>query len=232
LPFHIIAAQNLLWRNYEGTSIPAYGHTDGNGIIFDSFAYVNYSYPALAYGNVVCYNGGGAVQTDGSSNVTIANNSTYSNYLDLENPGTWRGEGNIWGPTSVTNTVVNNVFQNVTSGPGINSGSGSLTNNKSLNYQGGGQTGNVATNNILYPAQALNDSSGQFGGTGFGYPTGQTNSNPLYTALGSLPTASSNTLPCNLRPATGSPAIGKAISAPYIPSGVTNLGAYGPGALQ
>ena len=129
LPFHILTIQNLLWHNYMNSSVPV-DHTDGEGIIYDTWnnqvpltpSTVNYTYPGLIYGNVACFNGGGGVQLDSTAYITVANNSTYSNYLDVANTGTLRGDGNNWGANSNDNTWINNIFQNITSGTGINNG--------------------------------------------------------------------------------------------------------------
>jgi hypothetical protein len=175
----------------------------------------------LIYGNVACYNGGGGIQFDSANNVTVANNSTYANYLDLENSGTWRGEGSWWG-SSNSNVVVSNLFQNVTSGPGINSGSGSLASNEGLNLEAtaGVSGANVFTQNDSYPTAASSGSSNQE------TPTGQLNVNPLFVSLGSLPSSSTNTPPCNLQLQSGSPAIGTGTAEPYIPrKAPLNMGA-------
>jgi hypothetical protein len=229
LPFHIMTIKNLIWHNYMNSSVPA-NHTDGEGIIFDTWVNQTTAYttPGLIYGNVICYNGGGGIQFDNASYITVANNSTYSNYLDLANTGTWRGEGNNWYSDSNNNTWINNIFMNVTSGTGINSSergaTGSLANNIGLNFEQSG-AGNVATTNDSYPA-ALAVLNGATTPT----ETGNVHIAPAYTAVGTLPSSSTNTIPCNLRPTSGS--LPAATAASYIPSGVTKIGAYGPGALQ
>ena len=230
LPFHILTLNNILWHNYENSSISAAQHTDGDGIIYDTFTNQGtpYTYPSLIYGNVACFNGGGAIQLDSANNVTIANNSTYSNYLDLENGGTYRGECNNW-QSSSNNTWINNICMNVTSGAGINSGSGKLSNNLGLSIlsPASNASGNTFTSNISYPTAPYSNSTAQSGGTGSGHPSGQVVSNPLFTSPGTLPSASSNTPPCNLALQAGSPALGKGVAAPYIPKTAPfNLGAY------
>jgi hypothetical protein len=229
LPFHIMTVQNLIWHNYMNSSVAAGSHTDGEGIIYDTWASQTtpYTTPGLIYGNVICYNGGGGIQTDNSAYITIANNSTYSDYLDLLNSATWRGEGAIYYINSTNNTLINNIFMNVTSGTGINAGdggTGSLSNNQALIFEDSG-AGNVATTNDNYPSPL-------FYGNGATAPTetGNVNITPAYTAVGTLPSSSTNTIPCNLRPTSGS--LPAATAASYIPSGVTKIGAYGPGALH
>ena len=104
LPFHILTIQNLLWHNYMNSSVPV-DHTDGEGIIYDTWnnqvpltpSTVNDTYPELIDGKVACFNGGGGVQLDSTAYITVANNSTYSNYLDVAKTGTLRGDGNNWG---------------------------------------------------------------------------------------------------------------------------------------
>ena len=240
LPFHIIIAQNLIWHNYEGPSISGGAHTDGNSVIIDSDNHATpaYVFPILVYGNAAMFNGGGCVQLDWSSYVTVANNSCYSDYLDLANTGTARSELNEFGSSTSTdpshNTWVNNIAQNVTSGSGINTGSGSLSNNVPVLIDSN-DTGvpccDTYTTNIGYPSFSYNASAYESFAQGSGFPV-VTKSDPTYTTLGSLPGSSTNTIPSNLRLQAGSPGIGAATAEIYIPSNVTNLGAYGPGALQ
>ena len=238
LPYRIIAAQNLFWHNYNGPSMTK--HQDGEAIILDNLADPSrtdpgpYTTPVLIYGNVACFNGGSAWQLNRDQNVTIANNSSYANYLDLANTGTWRAEGMEVLSDNRNNTWVNNILRNITSGTGINSGGGSLGNNKSaaVFWAGGNApSGDTFTNNIGYPGPSWNNSSSESFATGSGNPR-MTVSDPRYTVPGSVPTSSTHVMPCNLRPQAGSPAINAAVSRVFIPSSVTNIGAYGPGALQ
>ena len=292
LRYHIIVAQNMIWDNFESWEIATSLHTDGNGIIFDGFSASGYTFPSLIYGNVSCFNGGAGINLVKGNHVTVANNSTYSNYLDLLNTGAGRAEGAEFSSPNYDNTWVNNIFQNVTSGSGIVqnnwssgrtwtvdagwalnivssgniysaasaaactsgaiapsgtgsniadgtchwnyvSAAGSLSKNITADITDSDSNttaGDVVTKNIGYPGPSYNSNSHEPFCTGHGCPP-MTVSNPLYTNPGTVPTSSTNTIPCNLRPQAGSPAINAAISEPYIPSSVTNMGAYGPGAL-
>ena len=95
--FHVVVEWNVTYNNALtkcGTASNPYD-TDGNGIIFDTnsgFAgnTTNYTAPMLAAFNVTSNNGGGGVHVFGSSNVTVANNTCFNNYLDPFNQGASR----------------------------------------------------------------------------------------------------------------------------------------------
>ncbi|MES1158320.1 MAG: hypothetical protein ABUL42_00345 [Terricaulis silvestris] len=99
IPFRIIIAGNISRDNFERYACATPGcHTDGNGIIIDKTLNVDrphgvaYAGRILVAGNLVYGNGGGGVHLYLSEHVTVANNTSYNNHLDIENPGTWRGE--------------------------------------------------------------------------------------------------------------------------------------------
>jgi parallel beta-helix repeat protein len=109
-------------------------HTDGNGIILDSF-YANQSTPTGGYlgntlvdHNIAYSNGGGGIQGFLSKNVTISNNTAYNNHLDTSNSSTARGEINLIG--SATTNVTGNITEAVV-------GSGVLANNSAYQISGG-----------------------------------------------------------------------------------------------
>jgi hypothetical protein len=95
--FHVVLEWNVTYNNALtqcGSASNPYD-TDGNGIIFDTTAgfagnSTNYTAPMLAAFNVTYNNGGGGVHVNGSSNVTVANNTCYNNYLDPYNNGSSR----------------------------------------------------------------------------------------------------------------------------------------------
>jgi len=95
--FHVVVEWNVTYNNAVtqcGTASNPYD-TDGNGIIFDTNAGfagnpTNYTAPMLAAFNITYNNGGGGVHVLGSSNVTVANNSCFNNYLDPYNNGSAR----------------------------------------------------------------------------------------------------------------------------------------------
>lgn len=120
-------------------------HTDGNGIILDSF-YANQSTPTGGYlgntlvdHNIAYSNGGGGIQAFLAKNITISNNTAYNNHLDTSNSGTARGEINLLG--AATTNVLNNVAVAII-------GSGILADNSAYQISGGTfpSSGTVAGN--------------------------------------------------------------------------------------
>ena len=98
-PFHIVIGGNISHDNVETYPCPTPGcHTDGNGVIIDKTLNVDrpggvaYDGAILVAGNLVYGNGGGGVHVYLSQHVTAANNTAYGDHVDLQNPGTWRGE--------------------------------------------------------------------------------------------------------------------------------------------
>ena len=112
--FHVVVEWNITYNNALtqcGTAANPYD-TDGNGIIFDTnsgFAGnpTNYTAPMLAAFNVTYNNGGGGVHVFGSSNVTVANNSCFNNYLDPANSG--EGRACIDEQSGSGATIINNI---------------------------------------------------------------------------------------------------------------------------
>ncbi len=99
IPFHLVIADNISHDNFERYPCPKAGcHSDGNGIILDKTTNpdrpggVRYPGRSLIIGNVVYANGGGGIQVYLSEHVIVANNTSFNNRLDTDNPGTWRGE--------------------------------------------------------------------------------------------------------------------------------------------
>ncbi len=113
--YHNIVVANISNNNVETFACSTYGmspgcHTDGEGIIVDCFDCNGvgvYNYKTLVARNLVVENGGNGIQVGRSSNVTVANNTSWNNFQDVNNNGTARGElGNMAG----TNTIwVNNI---------------------------------------------------------------------------------------------------------------------------
>ena len=74
-------------------------HTDGNGIILDDFQQAQrpggrpYAYRASVRRNVVFRNGGAGIEVySGAAPIIVENNTSYANYGDPLNGGTFRGE--------------------------------------------------------------------------------------------------------------------------------------------
>jgi parallel beta-helix repeat protein len=90
-PFHNVVAWNVVYNNRisqdSGSQNKCSYHTDGNGIIMDTFLdnftnTLTYPFQTLVMGNVSFYNGGCGVHVFRSSNVTVANNTVYNNNTD------------------------------------------------------------------------------------------------------------------------------------------------------
>jgi serralysin len=135
--FRTIIANNTSYDNVS----KAGQHTDGNGIIVDSFQDTNYTYPTLVQGNLVHGNGGKGIQVFASDNVTVANNTAYHNNQDTANTGTWRGE--ISNQSGNNNTFVNNIAVADTH---VNSNNTAISNTSA----GGANKNVVWADNITY----------------------------------------------------------------------------------
>ncbi len=88
-PFHNVVSSNIVHNNAISRTnpVPCGSHTDGNGIIMDTFldqatASITYPYQTLIAGNVVYNNGGRGIHVYRTSNVTVANNTAYGNGTD------------------------------------------------------------------------------------------------------------------------------------------------------
>jgi parallel beta-helix repeat protein len=118
--FHNIVSWNDVHENMlsRSSSVPCGSHSDGNGIIMDSFFdgttnKVGYPYQSLVLGNLSYSNGGRGIHVLHSSNITVANNTVYGNGRDnclnvyaLGDLSQQGGSNNIW---------VNNVSESVLS---------------------------------------------------------------------------------------------------------------------
>jgi parallel beta-helix repeat protein len=88
-PYHIVVAWNSAYNNRINYDNPVGcgGHTDGNGIIMDTFyddATKTYAYPfrSLVMNNTSYYNGGRGIHVFNSPNVTVINNTVFDNGTD------------------------------------------------------------------------------------------------------------------------------------------------------
>jgi hypothetical protein len=90
-PFHNVVAWNVAYNNRINYKNPigcgSLVHTDGNGIIIDTFLdgfsnTLTFPYQTLVMNNVSYYNGGRGLHVFRASNVTVANNSVYNNLTD------------------------------------------------------------------------------------------------------------------------------------------------------
>lgn len=150
--FHIIVGDNVSFNNIEcNIGKP---HTDGNGIILDTFVANRYINKSLVEGNL-CFNNGGsgtAVAISGSY-VTIRNNTFFNNHEDDNNSSPWRGEITIasTAASSHDNTVANNIARAV-----VGKGSNTQGNKAIADVAGNGleNSNNIYLNNLTYNGTA------------------------------------------------------------------------------
>jgi parallel beta-helix repeat protein len=110
--YHIKIQNNVVWGN--STKDVCVGkpagclHSDGHGIIADSWLVTSYPYPGLFQSNLTFNNGGEGIQIYNSANVVVANNTAYNNNLDTGITGLARGELSASGSHNVT--FINNIM--------------------------------------------------------------------------------------------------------------------------
>jgi parallel beta-helix repeat protein len=107
--YHIIVQNNITHDNAE--TYVSGAHTDGNGIIMDSFTNPDngngaYPYKTLVQGNTAYNNGARGIHSYLSEGITFDSNIAYNNNLDTGIQGTWRGE--LSNAQSYNNTWTNN----------------------------------------------------------------------------------------------------------------------------
>jgi parallel beta-helix repeat protein len=242
-PFHIVIAWNIVYNNRIAPYNPVGcgSHTDGNGIIADTFldGYSNtlqFPYQSLIANNVSFYNGGRGVHVFRTSNVTIANNTAYNNgtdycldayYLgDLSNSG---GSNNLW-----INNVAQSVLTPVYTGSGSCTSASSDCGNRNAPLVAGNGAGFTDTNN-MYINNTL------FGGDGvqlfnndvnyFSSSDNDTTNNPLFVSVtaGTIGANTSSTwIPGsgnNFALQSMSPLIGYGVSESYLPASDADAGA-------
>jgi parallel beta-helix repeat protein len=162
-PFHNVVAWNIAYNNRvtRGSALSCNAHTDGNGIILDTFrdgfAYnLQYPYQTLVMNNVAYYNGGKGIHTFRGVNITFANNSAFNNNTDtcMEQNG-WVvgdlasiGSGNPPGDGS-NNTWINNLSESVQGPFGWTASIPHGPNHCALTSWGAGDVNKVYTNNIF-----------------------------------------------------------------------------------
>ena len=234
--FHVVVEYNVVYNNSitQGTcgTTSSPNDTDGNGIIFDTNAQVdgnptNYTYPMLAAYNIVYNNGGGGIHVFGSSNVTVANNSCYNNYLDPDNGGTFRG---CIDDTGFNNTYLNNIAVAVptvttncnVSPPYTKFNSAMLLGPERAPYS-------TWLNNLTDMIGVGCNSEVNVGNTGDTYnvPPNIERTSPGWVNVGTSSVGTETTPPVgtNFALSPGSPAIGKGLTEPYLPPSSVDLGA-------
>jgi hypothetical protein len=235
--FHIVVEYNVTYNNALtqcGTASNPYD-TDGNGIIFDTNAgfagnTTNYTSPMLAAFNVTYNNGGGGVHVFHSSNVTVANNSCFNNYLDPYNNGSGRAcidESGGSGATIINNIAVaipatvsqcqytvvpytqwnNSINGSPAQGQTVDAFSNNLTDTIGVSCQGEVR---------LFPPD-----------TTYPVPPNLDNTSTGWVNVGTTSVGTESTPPVgsNFALAPGSKAIGAGLTEPYLPASSVDIGA-------
>jgi len=235
--FHNVVEWNVTYNNALtqcGSASNPYD-TDGNGIIFDtnsSFAgnTGGYTSPMLAAFNISYNNGGGGVHVFRSSNVTVANNSCFNNYLDPFNQGSARAcidESYGSGATIINNIAVaipatvsscqygvvpytqwnNSILGSPQSGQAADTFSNNLTDTIGVSCQGEVR---------LFPPD-----------TTYPVPPNMENTETGWVNVGttSVGTESTPLVGSNFALAPGSKAIGAGLTESYLPPSSVDIGA-------
>ena len=229
-PFHNVVAWNHVYDNLisASNSIGCSAHTDGNGIILDTFYdettnTIAFPFQTLLSGNVAHGNGARGIHIYKTSNATIANNTAYGNgtdtcnnsfgLADLSQAG---GSNNVW---------INNVAQAVVTAANPSCGLFCGHNNIPLIAGNAGSvvdTNNTYLNNVLYGGVGVGPLTHGSTGVGlynndltyFSCSNNKCNTNPLLVNPGAG----------NFAVQAGSPAIGYGTAEAYLPSTAVDAG--------
>lgn len=148
-PYHVLVEGNDVYDNSEAHSPIACGsHTDGNGIIMDTFEAepdnkIMFPYPSAVRGNLSHGNGARGLHVFATSNVTVSGNTAYGNGLD--NCVGAYGIGDLSQQGGANNVWVNNVSYSITAKPG-----GLNTSLVAGNGRGVVDANNTYSNNVLF----------------------------------------------------------------------------------
>jgi parallel beta-helix repeat protein len=119
-PFHNVVAWNVVYNNRINYNNPVgcSAHTDGNGIIMDTFLdnfsnTLAYPYQTLVMNNVSYYNGGRGIHVFRSSNVTVANNTVFNNLTDTCLSAAAYALGDLSQAGGSNNSWINNASKSV-----------------------------------------------------------------------------------------------------------------------
>jgi parallel beta-helix repeat protein len=221
--FHNIVSWNDVHENMlsRGSAVPCGSHSDGNGIIMDTFFdgatnKVAYPYRSLVLGNLSYSNGGRGIHVLHSSNITLANNTVYGNGRDnclniyavgdLSQQG---GSNNVW---------VNNVSESLLTA--VDAGCGRYCGGRNAPVVEGDVAGaldvnNIWSNNITYGGIGVTLLNNRDAAAYFSCSNNSCNVNPLL-----IDPPSGNFA---LHP--HSPAIGHGKLQDYLPPGSVDAGA-------
>jgi parallel beta-helix repeat protein len=230
--FHVVVTYNVAFNNALtqcGTTTNPFD-TDGNGIIFDTISPsagnpTPYPYPMLAAFNVVYNNGGGGIHVNGSSNVTVANNTCYNNYLDPANQATWRGCIDDNGGSD--NNFINNIALAIPAMISDCSVRPPFTKFNNAILDGSNTSGDTFSNNLTNRiGVGCQDEVSMQGGSAYNIPP-NIHANPGWVDVGTSSPGTETTPPIgrNFALAPGSAAIGKGLTETYLPAQSVDLGA-------
>jgi parallel beta-helix repeat protein len=222
-PFHIVVSGNNAYDNKiaENNPVACGAHTDGNGIIIDTFLdeatlTIVYPYQTLVMGNTAYANGGRGIHVFRASNVTVANNTAYGNgtdrcmnayYLgDLSQSG---GSNDVW---------INNIAQSVLTT--TNPSCGKYCGERNAPFVAGNgagivDTSNIYSHNVTYGGlgvQLFDQDVGYFSCT-----NNRCNADPLLAKPGAA----------NFALRSGSSAISYGQLESYLPTSAADAGACG-----
>ncbi len=147
--FHNLVSWNDVHENMlsQSNPVPCGSHTDGNGIIMDTFFdgttnKVAYPYRSLVLGNLSYFNGGRGIHVFHASNITVANNTVYGNGRDdclnvyaLGDLSQQGGSNNLW---------INNISESLLSA--ANAGCGRYCGGRNAPVVAGDVAGVLDTN--------------------------------------------------------------------------------------
>lgn len=103
--FHYVIRNSMIYGNTEGSTIS--GHTDGNGVICDTWNQHAYTQQALFENNLIFKNGNRGIELLYASNVTVRNNTLWHNAQDSLYQG-WTAElATITSPGAI---IINNIL--------------------------------------------------------------------------------------------------------------------------
>jgi hypothetical protein len=232
--FHVVFEYNVTYNNYlSGCGKGAV--TDSNGIIFDTNALpggnsTDYHNPMLAAFNVSYNNGGGGVHIFKSYNVTVANNTSFNNYIDPDlNYGGLgaiddNAGGNTDGGVTYSNFFYNNIAVSCTSAfpAGLNRNAAMLLGPTAGDDPVQGNITFMVTNNA-----ACGSEIAVFNSQTYDTTLNKVMTNPQWVNVTFASPGTESTPPAgtNFALSPGSPAIGYGITKPYLPPSSVDVGA-------
>jgi len=226
--FHSVVEYNVTYNNAVTQCNP---NTDGNGIIMDTFLGIsgnvqNYTSPVLIAFNVSYNNGGSGIHLLGTTNIVVANNSCYNNYLDTRIQGTYRACMDDVG--GYANTFINNIAQAIpTTGPCNVAAPYTQWNNAVLEYSPQTPYDTWSHNITDTIGVSCSGEVAMVNGESYTQPPNLLSTSPLWVDVGTSSVGTESTPPVgtNFALAPGSKAIGAGLTEPYLPASSVDIGA-------